>query len=77
MHDRYHATGKVIPSHQWVEGFLDYYFLTGRREGLEAANSVGDNIMRLLQQPVMLEPGATSVRFGSICPGSLQIDAHE
>lgn len=62
IHDRYHATGKVIPSHQWVEGFLDYYFLTGRREGLDAAISVGENIMRQLQQPVMTEAGATSVR---------------
>ena len=62
MHDVYHATGKVIPSHQWVEGFLDYYFLTGRREALAVANAVGDNIMRQLQQPNMLEPGATSVR---------------
>lgn len=62
IHDRYHATGKVIPSHQWVEGFLDYYVLTGRREGLDTAISVGENILRQLQQPVMNEPGATSVR---------------
>lgn len=62
IHDRYHATGKVIPSHQWVEGFLDYYFLTGRQEGLDTAISIGENIMRQLHQPVMNEPGATSVR---------------
>ena len=64
MHDRYHATGRVIPSHQWVEGFLDYYFLTGRREGLAAANSVADNINRLMTLPALSEPGATSVREG-------------
>lgn len=62
IHDVYHATGKVIPSHQWVEGFLDYYFLTGRGEGLEAALSVGENIIRHLRLPEMSEPGATSVR---------------
>ena len=62
IHDRYHATGKVIPSHQWVEGFLDYYVLTGRREGLDTAISVGENILRQLQEPVMNEPGATSTR---------------
>ena len=62
IHDRYHATGKVIPSHQWVEGFLDYYVLTGRQEGLNTAISVGENILRQLQQPVMNQPGATSVR---------------
>jgi hypothetical protein len=64
MHDSYHATGKVIPSHQWVEGFLDYYFLTGRKEGLDAAISVGENVLRQLAQPEMNQPGATSVREG-------------
>ena len=62
MHDRYHATGKIIPSHQWIEGFLDYYFLTGRREGWDAAVSVAENILRILQQPAFSEAGATSVR---------------
>ena len=62
IHDRYHATGKVIPSHQWVEGFLDYYFMTGRREGLECAISIGENIIRHLQRPEMTQAGATSVR---------------
>ncbi|MEM7034832.1 MAG: hypothetical protein AAF629_35150 [Chloroflexota bacterium] len=64
MHDRYHATGKVIPSHQWVEGFLDYYFLTGRTEGLEIANSIADNVMRIMATPQMSQPGATAVREG-------------
>jgi len=64
MHDRYHATGRVIPSHQWVEGFLDYYFLTGRREGLIAANSVAENVVRLMAQPQLSQPGAASVREG-------------
>ncbi len=62
IHDVYHATGKVIPSHQWIEGFLDFYFLTGRREALEAANSIGENIMRHTAQPEMRDTGATSVR---------------
>ncbi|MEM7531948.1 MAG: hypothetical protein AAF639_07225 [Chloroflexota bacterium] len=64
MHDRYHATGKVVPSHQWVEGFLDYYFLTGRRESLDAANSVADNILRIMATPRFSTPGATAVREG-------------
>lgn len=62
IHDRYHATGKVIPSHEWVEGFLDYYFLTGRQEGMEAALSVAENILRHLDRPEMRQPGSTSVR---------------
>ncbi len=64
IHDRYHATGRVIPSHQWVEGFLDYYFLTGRREGLEAAYSVAENIMRHMARPELSRPGAAAVREG-------------
>jgi hypothetical protein len=64
IHTRYHVTGKVTPSHEWTEGFLDYYFLTGRQEGLEGARSVAENILRHLERPRMQEPGATSVREG-------------
>lgn len=64
IHTAYHGTGKVVPSHQWTEGFLDYYFLTGRREGLEAAESIGHNILRHMELPAMREPGATAVREG-------------
>lgn len=52
----------VSPSHEWVEGLLDYYHFTGRREGLEAALSVAENVMRHLKKPCMCEPGATQVR---------------
>lgn len=62
IHTAYHVTGGVTPSHEWVEGLLDYYYLTGRREGLEAAYSVAENIMRHTAQPHMREPGAASVR---------------
>jgi len=64
IHTRYHGTGRVTPSHEWTEGLLDYYFLTGRREGLEGARSVAENIMRYMDQPHMRTPGATSVREG-------------
>ncbi|MGC9522715.1 MAG: hypothetical protein ACP5HG_12645 [Anaerolineae bacterium] len=64
IHTRYHVTGGVIPSHEWTEGFLDYYFLTGRTEALEAARSVAENILRHLERPHMRTPGATSVREG-------------
>ena len=62
IHTRYHVTGKTVPSHEWTEGFLDYYFLTGRREGLDGARSVAENILRHMEQPEMRQPGATSVR---------------
>ena len=64
IHTRYHATGKCTPSHEWTEGFLDYYFLTGRREGLDAALSIGENILRHMQLPAMNQPGEASVREG-------------
>jgi hypothetical protein len=62
IHTAYHATGGVTPSHEWSEGFLDFYFLTGRTEALDAANSIGENILRHLARPEMQRPGATSVR---------------
>ncbi|MBN1312602.1 MAG: hypothetical protein JXB30_14395 [Anaerolineae bacterium] len=62
-HTRYHVIGGVTPSHEWTEGFLDYYFLTGRREGLEAACSVAENIMRhMYDRPEMRAFGGISVR---------------
>lgn len=64
IHTAYHGTGRVIPSHEWTEGLLDYYFLTGRQEGLEAAEAVGHNIMRHMAQPAMHTPGAAAVREG-------------
>lgn len=64
IHTRYHVTGGVTPSHEWTEGLLDYYFFTGRQEGLEGARSVGENIMRHMAQPRMSEPGESSVREG-------------
>jgi hypothetical protein len=64
IHTRYHVTGGVTPSHEWTEGLLDYYFLTGRVEGLEGARAVGENIMRHMAQPRMREPGQSSVREG-------------
>jgi hypothetical protein len=64
IHTRYHVTGGVTPSHEWTEGFLDYYFLTGRTEALDAARSVAENVLRHLERPQMKTPGATSVREG-------------
>ena len=64
IHTRYHVTGGVTPSHEWTEGLLDYYHQTGRREGLEAATAVAENIMRHMAQPRMMTPGDASVREG-------------
>lgn len=64
IHTRYHVTGGASPSHEWTEGLLDYYFFTGRREALDAARSVAENILRHLERPHMKTPGETSVREG-------------
>ena len=63
-HTRYHVIGGVTPSHEWTAGFLDYYFLTGRTEALEAARSVTENILRHMARPELSTPGAISVREG-------------
>ena len=63
-HSAYHATGAVYPSHEWVEGLLDYYAWTGRREGLDCAVRVAENILRHMAQPPLSDPGEASVREG-------------
>ncbi len=62
IHTAYHAAGKVDISHQWTEGLLDYYFLTGRSEALETAQAIGENILRHRARPRMNRTGAGSVR---------------
>jgi hypothetical protein len=64
IHTAHHVTGGVTPSHEWVEGFLDYYYLTGRQEGMEGATMVAENILRHLERPHMQTPGAAQAREG-------------
>lgn len=61
-HSTKHATGKVIPSHQWVEGLLDYFHLTGQDFALDTALGIGENLLRLLEKPEYNEPGGASAR---------------
>lgn len=62
IHTAEHVTGKVVPSHEWVDGFLDYYFLTGRTEALHVVNGIGENILRHMETPDMRSFGSASVR---------------
>ncbi len=62
VHSAYHVTAGVTPSHEWVDGLLDYYYLTGRREGLDAARSVAGNIIRHTARPAFRTEGETSTR---------------
>ena len=52
----------MVPSHEWVEGFLDYYHLTGDERGLETAIGIGENIMKLLDTPAYAVAGESNAR---------------
>ena len=43
MHTDQHFIGNVYPSHQWIEGLLAYYFLSGDERARNVVVSVGDN----------------------------------
>ena len=50
-HSPRHVTDNPVVCHEWVEGLLDYYHLTGERYALEAAIGIGENVLRLLATP--------------------------
>jgi hypothetical protein len=50
------------PSHEWVQGFLDYYHLTGDREALEIARAVGGNVAGYMEKGVFKQPGTYQMR---------------
>ncbi len=53
---------KIVCSHEWVEGLLDYYHFTGDERGLETALGIGENVLKLLDQPMYAKPGESSAR---------------
>lgn len=68
-HTNGHCKGNVISrdklmvcSHQWVEGLLDYYHLTGDERGLETALGIGENVLRLLKTPMYAKVGEANAR---------------
>jgi hypothetical protein len=50
------AGSSVSPNHEWVEGLLAAYHLTGRREYLEAATGVADHLLRAIDAGWILPP---------------------
>ncbi|MBQ8139027.1 MAG: glycoside hydrolase family 127 protein [Lachnospiraceae bacterium] len=54
--------GEVTPSHEWVEGLLDCYHFTGDERAYNAAISIGDNILKLLELPKFKEAGEVGAR---------------
>jgi len=62
IHTAGHVTGGVTPSHEWTEGLLDYYHMTGKREALQKAISIADNILRHLASPKFSQAGGQQAR---------------
>jgi hypothetical protein len=62
IHTANHVTGGVTPSHEWTEGLLDFYHFTGRREGLDKAVSIADNMLRHLESPKFKNAGGFAAR---------------
>ncbi len=61
-HSNDHTQGEVKPCHQWVEGLLDYYHLTGDTAGLNAALGIGKNILKLLELERYAQSGGINAR---------------
>ena len=62
IHTTGHVTGGVTPSHEWTEGLIDYYHMTGKREALEKAISIADNMLCHLESPKFSQAGGQQAR---------------
>ena len=61
-HSANHVTGDVEISHEWVEGLLDYYHMTGEVTAYETAIAIGENILYHLSQPRYHKKGEINAR---------------
>ncbi len=62
-HTKGHVVGgKIVPSHEWVEGLLDYYHFTGEERALECAIGIGNNVLALLNTPMYQKAGEMNAR---------------
>ena len=52
----------MVCSHEWVEGLLDLYHLTGNSRALETALGIGENVRRLLETPAYQTRGESNAR---------------
>ncbi len=50
------------PSHEWAEGLIDYYHLTGNIEALKTAESIGDNVCRYIEDGEFDNVGTYALR---------------
>lgn len=61
-HSKDHITGGVVISHEWVEGLLDYYHVTGDEFAYNTAIGIGENVLRWLDEPKYHQKGEISAR---------------
>lgn len=54
--------GTMVCSHEWVEGLLDYYHLTGDKRAYTCAINIGKNVSRLLETPMFKQCGEANAR---------------
>jgi len=54
--------GLMVCSHEWVEGLLDCYHLTGNKRCLDSALGIGENVCRLLDTPMFKQKGEINAR---------------
>lgn len=62
-HTAGHCQPKIMAcSHEWVEGLLDYYHLSGDERAFEAAHGIAVNVRNLLKLPEYNTPGEATAR---------------
>ncbi len=54
--------GEIVCSHEWVEGLLDCYHLTGDVRFYDTAMGIGENVLRLLDTPMYQKNGGLNAR---------------
>jgi hypothetical protein len=62
IHSAGHISGEVEASHEWVEGLLDYYHVTGEERAFQIAIGIGENVLRQLEQPRYKQKGGINAR---------------
>lgn len=61
-HTAGHCDGVIVCSHEWVEGLLDCYHVTGDERFYETAIGIGENVLRLLDTPAYRKKGGLNAR---------------
>lgn len=72
--------GVIACSHEWVEGLLDCYHMTGEERALETALGIGENVLRLLETPkyqVQGENGARETGWALRTLTALYVETHD